>query len=136
MTLFRQHPYVTVMISLVVVISAITVGFLCNYYHDLQPKLVYECSLDYAKVQCPEVVAWVMERNPWERVPDSLSYQICDKQVPNTKLLIATYEYKIVRFVPYTFHAVKGDILTENGSPKTLYFYTWDKRYAPMASAP
>lgn len=136
MTLLRQHPYVTVMVSFVGAIAAITMGFLGNYYHNLHPKLVYECRLDYAKGQCPEVAVWVRERNPWERVPESIAYKIYDKPIPNTRLLIATYENKIVRFVPYTFHAVKGDIVTEKGISKTLYFYTWNKRYAPMAFAP
>ena len=136
MTLIRRHPYMTASIGLAVAIVAKPMGFLYTYYSNLNPKLIFECRLDHAKVRCPEAVEWAKERDLWEFVPHNIIEKVYEGNVPDNKLLLATYESKIVRFVPFSFHAVKGVIKTTSGAPGTFYIYSWDKRYAPMAFGP
>ena len=135
MTLVRRHSYIAA-IGLVMAIAAMPISFLYTYYRNLNPKLVFECSLDHAKGRCPEAIEWAKERDLREFVPHNIIKKIYEGPVPENQLLLATYEKQIVRFIPYSFHAVKGVIKTTSGLPDTFYIYAWDKRYAPMVFGP
>ena len=122
------------LLFLIIIVSLIM--YTCIYQSGLHPKLVYECSLEHAETVCPEISKWVRERKPWEWVPFSMIPNFYDKPVPENKCLFATYEHKIVRFVPDTFHAVYGEFEEIKGASNTIYVYTCNKRYSVSVHMP
>lgn len=136
MNMIRQHCIVwtigLVFFSLVVAL----IVYACVYQRGLHPKLVYECSIEHAITVCSKLSEWVRERKPGEWVPFNMFHMLYDKQIPDNKCLFATYEARVVRFIPHEFHAVKGEFEETPGATNTIYVYTCNKRYAASVYAP
>lgn len=118
--------------AIVAAATMVTMAWLCSYYANLQPKLFCTCSLDAAKLKCQEILEWTTKRNPWEWVPDKYINMICPELTSADGCVFATYESKIDRFEPYSFHSTKGTLIEGKGRKETFYIYVWDKRYRPM----
>ena len=132
----RRHYVLWTARLLFLFITVSLIMYTCIYQSGLHPKLVYECRLEHAETVCPEISEWARERKPWEWVPFSMIPKLYAKPVPDNKCQFATYEHKIVRIIPYTFHAVKGEFEETHGMTNTIYVYTCDKRYAPLVYEP
>jgi len=117
-----------------IVAAMAAIAWLCSYYASLHPQLLCTCSLKIAAAKCPEIGGWVAKREPWEWLPAEFIPMINSEPVSANDCVFATYEEKIVRFEPYSFHAVKGNLVEEKGEKETIYIYVWDKRYAPMVA--
>ncbi len=124
--------YVILTVSVFLVGITVAIACLYTYYTNLHPRLVCVCSLKEANAKCPEFDKWIGSRKPWEWVPDELLVSIYAEPVSERERLFATYETKVVKFTPDSFHATKGTLDVERGDAKTIYIYAWDKRYSPM----
>ena len=118
--------------TIVAVATMAVVAWLCYYRSNLQPKLFCTCSLESAKHKCQEITEWIAKRNQWEWVPDEYIYMICPELVSANGCVFATYESKIDRFEPYSFHSTKGTLIEGKGRKETFYIYVWNRRYRPM----
>lgn len=104
------------------------------YKNSLKPKCIGQMKVDEIKSIAPDFDAWQATARPWEFVPDSIVQKVAKYlKVRETENLVATYRRKIVCIEPYSFHAVKGEIIfQENKHTSKKHTYV-SSRVSAMA---
>ena len=106
------------------------------YKNSLKPKCIGQMEVEEVKVIAPDFDVWQATAQPWEFIPDAIVQKVAKYlKVRETENLVATFRRKIVCIEPYSFHAVKGEIIFEDAD-ECIYIYSYDSRYAPNFKGP
>ena len=128
-----------IVLSLIIALLTVIMGCMFWYLHyrlNLAPKLLFSMDFQQAARVCPDLVDWRNTAEPWEFVPDDIAFALCEHENISKRNVVSTYHKEIVGFVPYSFHAVKGELKIERSQDDRIYVYSYAKRYAPMFAGP